>query len=57
MSAKQIPPFDFPSANNRLYALAEGLTVHDVIGAQFPHKSGVVVLRTVKDTGFGFACW
>jgi hypothetical protein len=28
-----------------------------VNGAQFPHKSGVDVLTTVRDNGFGFGCW
>jgi hypothetical protein len=40
---------------NRPIAVTPTL-VAPVNGAQFPHKSGVVVLRTVKDTGFGFAC-
>ena len=30
MSAKQIPPFDFPSANNRLYSIAPSVTTLDL---------------------------
>jgi hypothetical protein len=32
-TAKSLPTFDFPSANNRLYAIAEGVTVPALVDA------------------------